>query len=49
VLTAAAVDAVNTFTAPETVKPMPFTGFKVQGDRIGLSLPSKSVVVIEIR
>ena len=49
VLTAPAMNAVNTFAAPDTVKPVPFTGIKVQGSTVALSLPSKSVVVLEIR
>jgi hypothetical protein len=31
------------------VKPVPMTGLTVQGDQIALKLPSKSVVVVEIR
>ena len=48
VLTAPAMNAVNTFDAPDTVKPAPMTGLTVQGDQIALKLPSKSVVVLEI-
>jgi alpha-N-arabinofuranosidase len=49
VLTAPAMNAINTFAAPDTVKPAAFTGVKVQGNAVALSLPSKSVVVLEIR
>jgi alpha-N-arabinofuranosidase len=49
ILTATAMNAINTFDRPETVKPAPFTGIKLQSDSIALSLPSKSVVVLEIR
>ena len=49
VLTAPAMNTVNTFDKPEAVKPAPFTGIQVQGDLITLSLPSKSVVVLEIQ
>jgi alpha-L-arabinofuranosidase len=49
VLTAPAMNAVNTFDAPDTVKPVPMTGLTVQGDQIALKVPSKSVVVVEIR
>jgi alpha-N-arabinofuranosidase len=48
VLTAQAVDTINTFDKPDTVKPAVFNGFTVQGEMITLSLPSKSVVVLEI-
>ena len=47
-LTAAAVDAVNTFEAPRTVAPKPFSA-KVQGDRLTLTLAPKSVTVISVR
>ena len=47
-LTAATVDAVNTFEAPRTVAPKPFSA-KVQGDRLALTLEPKSVTVISVR
>ena len=49
VLTAAAMNTVNTFDKPDAVRPMPFTDFKVQSDQIILNLPSKSVVVLELQ
>jgi alpha-N-arabinofuranosidase len=49
VLTAPAMNAINSFDRPEAVKPATFTGVRTQGDSIALSLPSKSVVVLEIR
>ena len=48
VLTAPAMNAMNTFEKPDAVKPAPFTGFKIQDGVITLSLPSKSVVVLEL-
>jgi alpha-N-arabinofuranosidase len=47
-LTAAAVDAVNTFEAPKTVAPVPISG-TVQGDRLSLTVAPKSVTVISVR
>jgi alpha-N-arabinofuranosidase len=47
-LTAAAVDAVNTFEAPRTVAPKPISA-RVQGDRLALTLAPKSVTVISVR
>lgn len=47
-LTAGAVDAVNTFEAPHTVAPKPFTA-KLQGDRLSLTLEPKSVTVLSVR
>jgi alpha-L-arabinofuranosidase len=47
-LTAAAVDTVNTFEAPNAVAPKPFSA-KVQGDLLALTLAPKSVTVISVR
>jgi alpha-N-arabinofuranosidase len=49
VLTAATITAVNTFDAPETVKPVPMTGLTLQRGQVALNIPSKSVVVLEIQ
>jgi alpha-N-arabinofuranosidase len=48
VLTAPAMNTVNTFEKLDAIKPAPFTGFKIQAGVITLSLPSKSVVVLEL-
>jgi alpha-N-arabinofuranosidase len=47
-LTAAAVDAVNTFEAPNVVAPKPVSA-RVQGDQITLTLEPKSVTVLSMR
>jgi alpha-N-arabinofuranosidase len=47
-LTAAAVDSVNTFEAPDTVAPKPVTA-KVQGDQVMVTLAPKSVTVLSVR
>ena len=49
VLTAPAINTINTFDRPDTVKPAPFNGFQLQGDQLTLSLPARSVVVLEIQ
>ncbi|HEY0367405.1 MAG TPA: alpha-N-arabinofuranosidase [Pyrinomonadaceae bacterium] len=49
VLTAPAVNAMNTFDNPNTVKPAPFSGYKLEGSQLSLRIPSKSVVVLELR
>jgi alpha-N-arabinofuranosidase len=49
VLTAAAMDAENTFAAPETVKPVAFQGARWVHDALAVDLPAKSVVVLELR
>ena len=47
-LTAPAMNTVNTFAEPDAVRPAPFTGIKIQNEQIIVNLPSKSVVVLEI-
>ena len=49
VLTAPAINAMNTFDRPNTVKPAPFSAYKLEGSRLSLSIPSKSVVVLELK
>jgi alpha-N-arabinofuranosidase len=49
VLTAPAVDAHNTFAAPDAVKPAAFTGAKLQGGTLDLALPARSVVVLTLK
>jgi alpha-N-arabinofuranosidase len=49
ILTSPAMQDCNTFTAPETVKPQPFTGAKLAADgKLTVSLPAKSVVVLTL-
>jgi len=49
VLTADAVDSHNTFDQPNVVKPTVFDGATIEGEMLKLSMPSKSVVVLELR
>jgi alpha-L-arabinofuranosidase len=49
VLTAPAVNAMNTFDSPNAIKPAPFNGYKLEGSQLSLRIPSKSVVVLELR
>jgi len=46
-LTAPKVDSVNTFDAPNTVVPQPISA-KVQGGKLALTLPPKSVTVVSV-
>jgi alpha-N-arabinofuranosidase len=48
ILTAPAMNAHNTFDAPETVKPSAFDGAKLEGGKLTVVLPAKSVVVLEL-
>ena len=49
VLTATAMDAHNTFEAPNAVQPAAFGGASVRGDTLEVKLPAKSVVVLALR
>lgn len=49
VLTAPAINAHNSFDAPETVKPAPFTGARIDGGTLTVALPPKSVVVLDLQ
>src|SRR5215470_12237806 len=46
-LTASKVDSINTFEAPNTVLPKPISA-RVEGGKIALKLPPKSVTVISV-
>ncbi|HVS54094.1 MAG TPA: alpha-N-arabinofuranosidase [Opitutaceae bacterium] len=49
VLTAPAINAINTFAAPHTVEPAAFTDAKIDGATLRVTLPAKSVVMLEIK
>lgn len=49
VLTAAAMDAHNTFDKPDAVHPVAFHGAKLANGKLSLTLPPKSVVVLTIQ
>ena len=49
VLTAPTMQAHNTFAAPDAVRPVPFDGVRLAGGTLTLTLPAKSVIVIELR
>jgi alpha-N-arabinofuranosidase len=49
VLTAPAITAHNTFSAPDVVRPASFAGATLVADTLELRLPAKSVVVLELR
>ncbi|WP_311271133.1 alpha-L-arabinofuranosidase C-terminal domain-containing protein [Sphingobium sp. WCS2017Hpa-17] len=48
VLTAAAINAYNTFDAPETVHPAPFSGAQVSHGILTVTLPPKSITVLDL-
>jgi alpha-N-arabinofuranosidase len=47
VLTAAKVDAINTFAAPDTVTPKPIAA-NLQGGKLVVTLPAKAVAVLGV-
>jgi len=49
ILTAPAMQAHNTFAAPDAVVPVPFDGLRLASGTLSLTLPAKSVVVVELR
>ncbi len=48
VLAAAAMNAHNTFESPDRVRPVPFTGFRSQGNLLAVELPPMSVVRLSL-
>lgn len=48
ILTAAAISAHNTFDAPDTVKPIAFSGASLQGGSLTVTLPAKAIVILTL-
>jgi alpha-N-arabinofuranosidase len=49
VLTSAKITDINTFDSPNNIKIVKFDGAKKQGDLLSVVLPSKSVVLLELK
>jgi alpha-N-arabinofuranosidase len=49
VLTAPAMNALNDFAAPDAVKPAAFDGARIDGGMLIVSLPAKSVVMLDLK
>jgi alpha-L-arabinofuranosidase len=49
VLTAPQMDTHNTFEMPDAVQPVAFEGAKIDNDVLTVEMPSKSVVVLELK
>lgn len=49
ILTAPTIQSHNTFDAPDTVKPAPFTGAQVSGGTLTVTLPAKSIVMLALQ
>lgn len=48
ILTASEITARNTFEQPDAVAPADFTGARIAGDRLEVSLPAKSVLMLQL-
>ena len=48
-LTAAAMNAHNTFAAPDTVKPTAFSGASLERGSLAVTLPAKAVVILTLK
>jgi alpha-N-arabinofuranosidase len=48
VLTATQMNSYNSFESPDTVKPVAFNGFILKDGILSITMPSKSVVVLEL-
>jgi alpha-L-arabinofuranosidase len=49
ILTANAINSINTFDRPESVKPQSFGGARVRANQLTVELPSKSVVILALQ
>jgi alpha-L-arabinofuranosidase len=49
IITAEAMNAHNTFDSPDAVTPVAFTDFVSKADQLAISLPAKSVLMLEIQ
>jgi alpha-L-arabinofuranosidase len=49
VLTADAMDAHHTFENPDAIHPVVFDGAKLDGAKLSVTLPAKSVVVLKLK
>lgn len=49
ILTAPAITAHNTFDDPDAVKPAAFTGARIAGGKLVVTLPAKSIVVLTLK
>jgi alpha-N-arabinofuranosidase len=48
ILTAPKMNTHNTFEKPDTLKPVNFDGVTKEGDELRITMPSKSIIVLEI-
>ena len=49
ILTGPKINSVNTFDQPNTVHTIDFTAMQLSGDRLNVTLPAKSIVMLDLR
>jgi alpha-N-arabinofuranosidase len=49
VLTASTMNAMNTFDHPNAIRPVPFSNYRIQDAQVNLTIPPKSVVMLELQ
>ena len=49
ILTSPSINDHNTFEKPDFVKPAAFNGAKVEKGQLKISMPAKSIVVLEVK
>jgi alpha-N-arabinofuranosidase len=49
ILTAAAMNALNSFDTPNGIKPVPFSAARIAGQKLSVTLPAKSIVMLDLR
>jgi alpha-N-arabinofuranosidase len=49
VLTASAIDGVNTFEKPDLIRPQAFSAARISGGSLSATLPPKSIVVLDLQ
>jgi alpha-N-arabinofuranosidase len=49
ILTAATMDAHNSFDQPDTVRPAAFSGARIEGGKLLVTLPPKSLVMLDLQ
>jgi alpha-N-arabinofuranosidase len=47
--TGSTMNAMNTFDNPNVIHPVPFSGYRIQEAEVNLSIPPKSVVMLELQ
>jgi alpha-N-arabinofuranosidase len=49
VITSSTMNAMSTFYNPDTIRSTPFSGYSIQDAQVNVSIPPKSVVMLELQ